>query len=75
MNAWHGLPRPIEDDTATLPVQCAEPQHDNDRLRAFTEHGGEWVECLDCGRQWALHGDDIEQVSAGDGWCDAQDCS
>lgn len=33
-----------------------EPQH-GDNLRAVEEHGGEWVTCLTCGRQWAVYGD------------------
>lgn len=37
----------------------------------FREHGSNWVECLDCGAQWALDegGEPEDQVSAGGGSC------
>jgi hypothetical protein len=63
----------FDPDNVALPVH--EPQHDRDKLRPFEEHGQAWVECLDCGRQWAVHGADLEVVTEGDGWCDHQDCS
>lgn len=52
---------------ATLAV--TEPQH-GDNLRAREEHGGEWVTCNRCGRQWAIHGSTAEVVTDGDGFCD-----
>lgn len=43
------------------------------RLQRDREHGEQWLTCLDCGAQW--HDDDaLEQVSDGDGSCDACDC-
>jgi hypothetical protein len=33
------------------------------------EHGREWAVCNTCGAQWALHGSQTEEVSAGDGYC------
>lgn len=51
-------------------IVCVEPQHDADKLRAFREHGSEWVECLTCGRQWAVDGSHAELVTDGDGYCD-----
>ncbi len=56
-------------ETATLPVSVSEPQHD-DNLVAVFEHEREWVSCNRCGRQWAIHGSDIEVVTDGDGYCD-----
>lgn len=63
----------------TALVEDREPQHPPDKLRVFEEHDQTWVECLHCGRQWAVHETlsetgaedfDLEQVSDGDGFCD-----
>jgi hypothetical protein len=59
-------------------IQCFDSfEHARDRLRVAHEHGGTWLECLDCGAQWgvheapgSVHGLDFEEVSEGDGWCD-----
>ena len=48
----------------------AESQHRRDRLEPCTEHGRQWVTCLDCGRQWSVDGGIPEVVSEGDGFCD-----
>ena len=38
------------------------------------EHGGNWLTCIACGAQWSIvdtsGGDDLEQVSEGDGHCE-----
>lgn len=39
------------------------------RIQADTEHGEQWLTCLDCGAQWANR-EPLEQVSDGDGYCD-----
>lgn len=54
----------------TTVIACLEPQHPAARLQADREHGGEWVTCLVCGRQWAIHGSAAEMVTDGDGYCD-----
>lgn len=36
------------------------------------EHGREWAVCNSCGAQWAVHGPDVEQVTEGDGYCEAR---
>lgn len=45
------------------------PEHPQERCEPFNEHDQEWLECLDCGAQWAVHGSTLEQVSEGDGSC------
>lgn len=47
-----------------------EPQHPLEKLRAFEEHGGHWVECMRCGRQWSAVYGDVHVVTEGDGYCD-----
>lgn len=39
------------------------------RLQRDTEHGQEWLTCLDCGAQWS-DTEPLEQVTQGDGSCD-----
>jgi hypothetical protein len=58
---------PHDPDTAVRAVD--EPQHGSN-LEAVWEHGQEWVNCRQCGRQWSIHGSDAEVVSEGDGYCD-----
>lgn len=42
--------------------------------RRVTEHGQDWLTCLDCGAQWSIvdsnFGEDYEQVTEGDGYCE-----
>ena len=48
----------------------SEPQHGRENLQAVNEHGGEWVVCNRCGRQWSVNGSHAEIVTDGDGYCD-----
>jgi hypothetical protein len=67
-----------EQDVLNEAVDLDGEAHPRDRLHAFEEHGGWFVECLDCGRQWSAHDAatetgrdflDFEVVSEGDGHC------
>lgn len=53
--------------------------HDNHRrTHRVTEHGQDWLVCLDCGASWSIveteingePGEDLEEISDGDGWCE-----
>ena len=50
---------------ATIPIGA------HTRLQTDSEHGQQWLTCLDCGAQWH-DSDPPEQVSDGDGSCDEQ---
>ncbi len=56
-------------DLSTAVHAVDEPQH-GDNLEAVHEHGGEYVTCKRCGRQWAIHGSHAELITEGDGYCD-----
>lgn len=36
-----------------------------------TEHGAKWLTCIACGAQWSIQGSELEEVSAGDQYCEA----
>ena len=44
------------------------------RTRRVTEHGQDWLICLDCGASWSIvetdDGEDLEGIDYGDGWCE-----
>lgn len=70
---------PFDDSEILAEVAEREPQHPQERLSVFEEHGGTWAQCSQCGRQWSVHEaeslkrdvyPDLETVSEGDGYCD-----
>jgi hypothetical protein len=56
---------------------CNWPAGHGDCFIEFEEHGQLWIECLNCGAQWSIeetsNGEEFEQVSEGDGYCEGMD--
>ena len=50
------------------------PSHHKNVDYDLQEHGQRWAVCRPCGAQWSIvetnQGDDYEQVTEGDGYCD-----
>jgi len=67
--AWNERAVRIHDAGAELVADAMELQHGRENLQVDREHGREWVTCKRCGRQFAIHGNQAEVVSEGDGYC------
>lgn len=54
----------------------ADPAIVHPNVRRVTEHGQDWLTCPDCRAQWSIVdtnlGEDYEQVTDGDEYCEGQ---
>ncbi len=83
LNSEKNTPEMDERVRAAFLASATAAQHggENANIQTAFEHGHWWVSCVDCGAQWdavdaeggaSVDGFDFEEVTPGDGYCEAK---